>query len=154
VFPFVCLLLWLLVLRKLARTTDLVVLTDLQTALQFVKSLTLTHRVGPMEATHPTHHAVHVVPDVVDMVLPDHMVSLTRPVEQPLKCHTLPWVQQDRLVTHWHPAALTVDVRPAQLDELRHMVLTAPMVLSVVTFPTPPPDLLVTDDSMAAHHSG
>jgi len=43
---------------------------------------------------------------------------------------------------------------PELLDALRHTVLTAPMVLQAATFPTLPPDLLVTENSMAALHSG
>jgi hypothetical protein len=130
VFPCVCLLLWLLVLRKLARTTDLVVLTDLQTALQLVKSLSLTHRVDPMGTTHLTHHQVHVIQGAVDTALPDPMAFLTHLVEQPLKFHMLPRVQQDLPVTHWHLTGLTAVALPELLDELRHTVVV-PMVPTV-----------------------
>ena|GEM_PF-5253224 len=122
--------------------------------LQFVKSLSLTHRVVPMETAHLTHHAVHVAHGVVDTVLPDLMASLTHLVEPSLKCLMLPRVQQDLPVTLWRLTAPMAVALPELLDALRHTVLTAPMVLQAATFPTLPPDLLVTENSMAALHSG
>jgi hypothetical protein len=126
--------------------------------LQPAKKFSLTHRVDPMETTHLTHHLVHVIHGVVDTGRPDRMAYRTHHVEQPLTCLMLLRDLRVPPATHWDPTGLVHTVAvvlPALLDELPHTVavLTAP-VLWVVSVPTPPLDLLVTEKSKAAHHSG